>query len=305
MAGRIVVEGDLTTPGRLHGRGLLLILGGLLWMAALLYLPLVGLGALAFASRGEYGGIEWTFTWENLRRILGHDEFASGGFTWNYLLILWRSVWLAGMTTLVCLAMGFPLAFWIANRSARMRPLLLALVMVPSCVNLVIRTYAWQQLLGGQLPPARLAQHLGLIPPGAGLYPGDLAIYLGMVSCMLPFTVLPLYTSIERLDWHIVEAARDLFAGRWRTFRHGILSQCMPGVIAATILTFIPALGMFVVPDMLGGAKFMLVGNLIQQQFTGMNDWPFGATAGLFLVVASLAALACLRLASERLEARR
>jgi spermidine/putrescine transport system permease protein len=297
----IILDGDLTSRPRLYGRGTLLIAGGLLWMAAFLYAPLMGLGALAFASRTEYGGVEWTFTWANLERLAGWDEL---GHSWNHLLILWRSVWLAGVTTAICLLLGFPMAFWIANRPPRSRTLLLALIMVPSCVNLVIRTYAWQLLLSGQMPPAWAAQHLGLVPAGGSLYPTTFAVYLGMVSCMLPFTVLPLYTSVERLDWSLVEASRDLYAGKLRTFRHGILAQCMPGLVAATILTAIPSLGMFVVSDMLGGAKFMLVGNLIQQQFGTMSDWPFGATAGLFLVLASLVALVLLRLVTEREQAR-
>lgn len=302
MAGPIVVDGYLTTAPRLYGRGLLLILGAFLWMGVFLFAPLGGLAGLAFANRGEYGGVEWTFTWANLERLAGWDEF---GFSWNHVMILWRSVLLAGITTVLCLLLGFPMAFWIAAKPARLRPLLLALVMVPSCVNLVIRTYAWQQFLGAQMPAAWVAQSLGLVPEGVALYPTVTAVYLGMVSCMLPFTVLPLYTSVERLDWSLVEAARDLHAGRLRTFRHAILAQCMPGLLAATILTFIPSLGMFVISDMLGGAKFLLVGNLIQQQFGSMNNWPFGATAGMFLVVASLFALWGLRVVSEREAPRR
>jgi spermidine/putrescine transport system permease protein len=112
-----------------------------------------------------------------------------------------------------------------------------------------------------------------------------------MISAMLPFAVLPLYTSVERIDWSVVEAARDLYGGAWRTFRHGVLSQTVPGLIAAVILTFIPCLGMFVVSDLLGGAKYMLVGNLIQQQFGAAADWPFGAMLGLGLVIASLLSL--------------
>ena len=293
----LIHDGYLTSRPRLYGRGVMLVAWAFLWMGVFLFLPLVGLAALAFASRGEYGGVEWTFTWQNLERLAGWGEL---GFSWAYVSILWRSIQLAGVTTLICLAIGFPMAFWIANHPAQRRPLLLALVMVPSCVNLVIRTYAWQVFLSSQMPAAWVAQSLGLVPEGASLYPTVTAVYLGMVSCMLPFTVLPLYTSVERLDWSLVEAARDLHAGRWRTFRHGILAQCMPGLLAATILTFIPSLGMFVISDMLGGAKFLLVGNLIQAQFGSMNDWPFGATAGLFLVLASLAALWGLRLVSER-----
>lgn len=294
---RIVIDGDLTTRPRLYGRGALLIAGAFLWMGAFLFAPLMGLSALAFATRSEYGSVEWAFTWENLVRLAGWSEF---GHTWDYLLILGNSIVLAVVTTVACLALGFPMAFWIANRRPRTRTILLALIMVPSCVNLVIRTYAWQQLLGQAMPPAWIARHLGLIDPGMSLHPSAFAVYLAMVSCMLPFTVLPLYTSVERLDWSLVEAARDLHAGTWRTFRHGILAQCMPGLLAATILTLIPSLGMFVVSDMLGGSKVMLVGNLIQQQFGPSSDWPFGAMAGLFLVGASLLALVGLRLVGER-----
>lgn len=271
--------------------GLALAGTGVLWLVCFLVGPLIAIGMLAFAQRGDYGELIWQFSTENFWRMLGYSSF---GWTSDYLWILARSVTLAGVTTLCCLALGFPLAFWVAAQEPRWRTLCLALVMVPTCVNLVIRTYAWQLILGPNALPAWAASWAGLVNEGNGLYPGSAAVYLGMISAMLPFAALPLYTSVERLDWSLVEATRDLYASRWGAFRHGILPQVMPGLVAATILTAIPSLGMFVVSDLLGGAKYMLVGNLIQQQFGASGDWPFGAMLGLTLILATLASLVVL-----------
>lgn len=291
MSRTIVVDGKPTTRTRLWFSGFGLVGAGSLWLFCFLIGPLIALSILAFASKDDYGEIVWTFSTDNFWRMFGWGLF---GWTSDNLRIIGRSVALAVMTTMLCLSLGFPLAFWIAARPRAWRALLLALVMVPACVNLVIRTYAWRLILGNEAPPAAFAQWAGLIDAGAALYPGSVAVYLGMVSAMLPFAVLPLYTSVERVDWSVVEAARDLYSGAWRTFRHGILSQVTPGLIAATILTLIPSLGMFVVSDLLGGAKYMLVGNLIQQQFGAGSDWPFGAMLGLGLIVASLVSLVVL-----------
>ena len=288
MPRRLIVDGKPTTALAVWLSGFGLVGAGFIWLFCFLIGPLIALAILAFASRGDYGEIVWTFTTQNLTRMIGYGSF---GWTGDNLAIIFRSLVLAGCTTFLCLLLGFPLAFWIAARPKAWRALLLALVMVPACVNLVIRTYAWQLILGNQMLPAQLAQWSGLIAENASLYPSSIAVYLGMISAMLPFAVLPLYTSVERVDWSVVEAARDLHAGAWRTFRHGIISQTTPGLIAATILTLIPSLGMFVVSDLLGGAKYMLVGNLIQQQFGGAADWPFGAMLGLGLILASLASL--------------
>ena len=183
------------------------------------------------------------------------------------------------------------MAFWVANRGKSMRAFWFTLIMVPSCTNLVIRTSAWMILLGPEMFPAGIARFLGLLADSESLYPGSFAVYIGMVSAMLPFSVLPLYTSVERLDWGIVEAARDLYASPLRTFRHGILSQMMPGIVASVILTLVPSLGMYVISDLLGGGKYMLIGNLIQQQFGSASDWPFGAMLGVVLILTSVISL--------------
>lgn len=283
-----VFEGKLTTRGRMQRVGIFLTGPGMLWLLVFLLLPTAFLVVLAFAARGAYGSIDWTFSLLNLKRLFG---FSSFGWSPDNLLILWRSVKIAFFTTFLCVAIGLPMAFWIANRGKSMRAFFFALIMVPSCTNLVIRTAAWMILLGPDMFPAKVAQFLGLVADGAALYPGSFAVYMGMVSAMLPFAVLPLYTSAERLDWGIVEAARDLYAGSFRTFYHGVLSQMMPGIVASVILTLVPSLGMYVISDLLGGGKYMLIGNLIQQQFGSASDWPFGAMLGVVLILTSVVSL--------------
>ncbi|WP_407440516.1 ABC transporter permease [Fibrobacter sp.] len=284
-----VFEGKLTTRSRMRKFGLLLTGPGMLWLLVFLLLPTVFLVVMAFAQRGSYGTIDWTFSLGNLKKLIGFSSFGWGA---DNLIIVWRSFKIAIVTTILCLVVGLPMAFWIGAHNKRTSTLLLALVMVPSCTNLVIRTYAWMILLGAQMPPTWFARLLGFIGEAEALYPGTFAVYVGMVSCMLPFAVLPLYTSVERLDWGIVEASRDLYAGPIRTFYHGILSQMMPGIVASVVLTLVPTLGMYVVSDLLGGAKFILIGNLIQQQFFGTAlDWPFGAMLGIVLIISSVLSL--------------
>jgi spermidine/putrescine transport system permease protein len=295
----LIWYGELTSHRRLSLRGLAFLLSGLLWLTVFLMLPSLVLVAVGFAQRDAYGQIVWAFTLENFRRLAG---FGILGWSADYLLILGRSVWVAALTTVFCLLLAYPLAFFIAARPPRTRYLWLALVIIPFCTNLVIRTYAWMLILAQQMPPARLAQSLGLIAPDAALYPSALAVYIGMVSSFLPFTVLPLYTNVERLDWSIVEAAQDLYASRIRIFLHGVVPQTLPGLVVATILTFIPAMGAFVVPDLLGGAKTMLAGNLIQQQFGPSRDWPFGAAVSLGLMVLTLIGLFALRRRGKELD---
>lgn len=283
-----VFEGKLTTRAHMRKFGALLTGPGILWLTVFLLLPTLFLMVLAFAQRGSYGSINWDFSIENLKRLVG---FSSFGWSADNLLILWRSLQIAVITTVLCIVFGLPMAFWIANHGKSMRAFLFALIMVPSCTNLVIRTSAWMTLLGPDMFPADIARFFGIIGAGESLYPGSFAVYIGMVSSMLPFAVLPLYTSVERLDWGVVEASRDLYAGPIRTFYHGILSQMMPGIIASVILTLVPSLGMYVISDLLGGGKYMLIGNLIQQQFGAAMDWPFGAMLGSVLIICSVISL--------------
>ena len=290
--GLAIERGELASRRKLLLRALALVAGGVCWLMLFLVLPALLVAVLAFATRGDYGELVWSFSFANAIRLCGFGPF---GWSGDYLAILARSLWLAAASSAVALLLAYPLAMAIAAQAPRRRLFLLALVAIPGCTNLVIRTYGWLLLFSNQLPPAQLAHVLHLIDADAGLAPGPFAVHVGVINAILPFAILPLYPSVEHLDWSLVEAARDCYASRWRTFRHAILPQLMPGLTAAFVLTFIPAIGMFLVPDMLGGAKYMLVGNLIQQQFGASHDWPFGAMISLLLIVISFAGLAALR----------
>jgi spermidine/putrescine transport system permease protein len=292
----LVWYGELSTGRKLTARGLALMAIPLAWISLLLVAPLAAMVAWSAVTRGPTGDIVWTFTFENFRRLAGFDAF---GWTKAYLAILGNTVLMAGVTTVVTVALSYPLAFFIALRRAKRRYLWLALVMIPFCTNLVIRTYAWMMLLSNQMPLARIAQALGLIEPSAALYPSTLALYLGMVSNSLPFAVLPLYTNVEKLDWALLEAGRDLYAGPVRVFLHAILPQTLPGLVTAVILTFIPAMGAFVIPDLLGGGRQWMLGNLIQHQFGVSRDFPFGAAVSLVLTFITLVGLLVLRRAGD------
>jgi len=185
------------------------------------------------------------------------------------------------VTTVACLSCGLPIAFFVAALPARARSFALLLVVIPFWTNLLIRTYAWQILLGPEGLVSRLAVGVGLLEAGGALYPSTAAVYVGMLGAYLPFLVLPLYAAVEKLDWSLVEAARDLGANRLQAFRHAIWPQLKAGVAAGIMLVFIPSTGQFVVPDLLGGGKTAMLGNAIQQQFGSSRDWPFGSAIAL------------------------
>jgi spermidine/putrescine transport system permease protein len=285
-------RGEVTRLRILRLRALALSLPPFLWLTLLLALPCLALIALSLATRGQYGEVVWRFSLDNYKRLLGYGIF---GWSPDFLWILLRSVWMALATTAACVVLAYPLAFHVATRPPKARLFWLILIVIPFWTNVVVRTYAWLLVLSPQLPLAKAAASLGLIAQGGALYPGQLAVFLGMVSAFLPFMALPLYASVERLDWAILEAAEDLYASRWKVFRFAILSQTKPGLSVGVIVTFVPAMAMFVVTDILGGAKSMLIGNLIQQQFTQARDWPFGAALSHSLMLLTLLSLAAFR----------
>ncbi len=288
MSKLLVWYGELTTSRRLTKRGLLFLSPGMLWLMIFLVLPGLVLVIASFASRGAYGELVWQFSLENYKRLAGFGIF---GWTPDYLMIVWRSVWVAFVTTVISVLLSYPLCFFISSRPERTRYLWLTLVIIPFWTNMVIRAYAWFLILAPELPVAKLAAFFGFVAPGSPLYPSVFAVYLGMVSMFLPFVTLPLYSSVERIDWNLVEAAQDLYASRVRVFMQAILPQTLPGLSVGVILTFVPAMGMFVVPDLLGGAKYMLVGNLIQQQFGSSRDWAFGAAISIGLMILTMFSL--------------
>ena len=262
-----------------------------LWLGIFLVLPLAAIVVISFLTRGEYGGVQLPFTLDGYRRLAGFGEL---GFDLLYPLVLARSLALGMATAGLCLLAALPLAFFIARLPQRFKAAALTLVVIPFWTNLLIRTYAWQILFAPESWLTQAAHALGFGIAGEGLYPGPFAVLIGMLCDYLPFMVLPLYASVEKIDCTLAEAAADLGADRLRVFRHALLPQIWPGLGAGVILVFLPATGQFVIPDLLGGAKTAMLGNIIQQQFASSRDWPFGsamAAVALVLVMAGMALL--------------
>ena len=284
----VIHRGEMVSPKTLRLRGLFFVLPGVAWIGAFLAIPCLALVAVAFAQRGGYGEVEWQFSLENLKRLLGWDLFV---WSSDNIWILARSFWVALVSTLLCVLLSYPLAFFLASRPAKTRTVWMTLLLIPFWTNLVIRTYAWILVLAPNMPVAKILSFLGLIPKGYPAYPSQIAVWIGMVAAFLPFVALPLYTSVEKIDWALIEASQDLYADRWRGFWTAIFPQTLPGISVGVTLTLVPAMGMFVIPDMLGGARFMLVGNLIEQQFGSARDWPFGSMVSIALMALTLATL--------------
>ncbi|CAD5915273.1 Spermidine/putrescine transport system permease protein PotB [Planktothrix rubescens] len=254
---------------------LILLLPATIWLLIFFIIPLIIVLVYSFLERGTYGGVTWEFTLKNYQR-LANDL---------YLNIFWRSLGLASLTTLICLIIGYPLAFFIATSSTRWRNLLLFLVIIPFWTNFLVRTYAWIIILRSEGMINTILQSLSLIQEPLNLLFTPFAVIVGLIYGYLPFMILPLYATIERLNFSLVEAAQDLGANQIRTFFRIILPLTLPGIIAGSILVFIPALGAFITPDILGGAKTVMVGNLIQNQFLQARDWPFGSALSMGLMV--------------------
>jgi spermidine/putrescine transport system permease protein len=258
-------------------------------MALLFLAPLVIVFAYSLLTRGPYGGAASPWSAQNYLRV----------FDRLYAAIAWRSVWVAGVSTLLCLALGFPLALYIA-RSSR-KALLLNLVMLPFWTSFLIRTYAWMFLLRdtGLINSALLGWHVisGPLP----LLFNTGAVILGLVYGYLPFMVLPLYATLEKLDPGLLEAAEDLGASPWVAVREIVIPLARPGMAAGCVLVFIPCLGAYLTPDLMGGGKTVMLGNLIQNQFTTARDWPFGAAVSLLLMALVLLITFSLRRRGEEL----
>ncbi len=280
--------GEILTKAQLWARAAMTAGPGVFWIALFLILPGLILLVYSFLTRDALGGVALPFTPDNYVRFAGWDVL---GYDPAYWEIVGRSVLVAVITTFFCVLMAYPLSFFIAAHGQRTRNTLLLLVIAPSWINLVIRTYAWMIVLNPDAPITVIARTLGIVGDGEGLYPSTFAVYLGMVNVFLPFLVLPLYTAVERLDWSLLEAAQDLYASKWNAFWQVLLPQTLPGLVAGIILTAIPAFGMYVIPDLLGGAKTSLVGNAIAQQFGSSRDWPFGAAISFLVMGLTLSVL--------------
>lgn len=267
-----------------------LIFPAAVWLAVFFLAPLVIMLVYSFGRRGTYGGVVWDWNVAQYLRFL--DPL--------YLQIFFRSVWIAVLTTVICLVVGYPFAYFIVRQPGRRRNPLLLLIMIPFWTNFLIRTYAWILILRTEGLVNTGLLSLGLINQPLTLLYTEGAVILGLVYGYLPFMVLPLYASVEKLDFSLIEAAFDLGANEVRTFLRVVLPQTMPGVIAGCILVFIPSIGAFVTPDILGGAKTVMIGNLVQQQFLTSRDWPFGsAVSFILMVIVTLAIVVYFRTTEE------
>jgi len=255
--------------------------------------PLLIVLVYSFLTAANYGGVEWQLSgkaWFNV--ILQRDIFDDTvRLADAHLSILWRSVKLSFLTTMTTLAVGFPTAYFIATRPPKSRNVWLFLITIPFWTNLLIRTFAILEVIRNEGIVNTVLRALGVIDQPIQMLYTDFAIMVGMTYVYLPLMVLPLYAAMERLDFRLVEAAYDLYATRLQVLRRVIIPLVRPGIIAGSILVFIPALGAFVTPRVLGGGKTMMLGNLIELQFGAGRNWPLGAALSITLLAIVMMAL--------------
>ena len=242
----------------------------------------------SFLTKEFRGGVIWEFTLSAYdqfffdRGLFGDDPPV---LQWTYISIFWRSIWQAGVATLMSLVIGFPTAYFIATRPEKERAIWVFLVTIPYWVNLLIRTVSMKFLLRDQGPLNDLLVGSGLMSEPLAIVNTNFAVQLGLFYSYLPFMVLPIYAAVERYNFALSEAAADLYATRWIVLRRILLPSVKPGIVAGCILVFVPSLGSFLAPDLLGGAKNFMIGSLIEEQFKGnAGNWPFGAAASMILL---------------------
>lgn len=249
-----------------------------IWMVLLVGVPLLYVFAISFFKRGPLGNIVFEFTLDNYMRI----------FDPLYLKVFGISILTALAATAITLLVGYPFAYFTAKQSKRRKGLILLLVIIPFWTSGLVRMSGWIILLRSEGVINHLLMSLHLIDAPLKLLYNYGAVMVGMVYTLLPFMIMPLYNSIEKLDWSVVEAARDLGASKSRAFLTVTLPQTAPGIVSGCMLVFVPSIGMFFISDLLGGAKAMLLGNLIQNQFSVVRDWPFGAALSVLMMLCSL-----------------
>lgn len=255
-----------------------LLAPGLGWLFAFLVLPCLLVLVYSFVERGAYGGIDWTFTWDNYQRA----------FDPLYLGILLKSAKIAALATLFAVLIGYPAAYAIARAPRHRQPIYLFLVMLPFWSNYLIRTYAWIVLLNREGLFNKLLTTLGYSGEPISLLYTENAVVLGLVYNYIPFVILAIYSSLSRINGELWEASRDLGASGWMTFRRIILPLSVPGIAAGSVFVFVLSIGNFITADLLGGKQVQMVGNLIYAQFLTARDWPFGSALSFILIAIML-----------------
>jgi len=287
MAAGAASGGSATTDTYKEARTWLLMPAWVV-LALLSLAPVFMMLVYSFLTKEFRGGVIWDFS------LAAYDQFffdrglfgdEPAKIEWTYIVIFWRSIWQPGAATLLSLAIGFPTAYFIATRPEKQRPIWVFLVTIPYWVNLLIRTVSMKFLLRDQGPLNDALQWAGIIDSPIHIVNTNVAVQLGLFYSYLPFMVLPIYAAVERYNFALSEAASDLYASKWVILRRILLPAVKPGVIAGCILVFVPSLGSFLAPDLLGGARNFMIGSLIEEQFKGnAGNWPFGAAASMILL---------------------
>ncbi|MDV3429109.1 MAG: ABC transporter permease [Bacillota bacterium] len=255
-----------------------LLLPVIIWMAAFFLFPLLLVLAVSFMTRGQYGDVSFNLTGSNYLRLI--DPM--------YLKIFINSVIISLLTTIACLFMGYPFAYIISRMNKKIRPYLMMLIILPFWTNSLVRTYAWIILLRTEGLINTYLINFGIIKEPLKLLYSNGAVLVGMVYIMFPFMVMPIYTSVEKLDETLLEAASDLYASKAKVFLNITWPLTKPGVMAGCLLVFVPTLGLFFIPDLMGGSKIVLISNLIKNQFLTARDWPFGTAISVSLMAVML-----------------
>lgn len=277
---------DAVTIPRRKRRTLILLLAPLTFLLAVFFLVPLGIMLVySFLEPGIYGGVEWNWYPYNYGRLIGWPLNDFEEFDPIYLKIFLNSLQIAVVTVLGTLLLSYPAAFWVANMKGSRKNLALLLVALPFFANMLVRIYAWLLLLRPTGFFNTVLQSAGLIVEPLDLLFSNFSVIIGMVYILTPFMFLPIYANVEKLDYSLVRASRDLGATNLQTFRRVILPLTAPGIIGGSVIVFIPALGNFIVPSFLGGSKIQMTGNVIERSFLQSRDWPFGAALALLIMV--------------------
>ena len=247
----------------------------IIYAIVLILFPIIYILFLSFQTSDSYGGIIYSLTLNNYLKI----------FDIVYLRVLYKSACIAIITTFICILIAYPFSIFISEKKANTQKILITLVMIPFLTNSLIRTYGWIVLLRKEGVSNSVLRSLNLIDNPISFMYNNLGVFIGLVYTLLPFMILPIYSSVSKIDKKVLEAAEDLGANSYQKFMKVILPQTLPGIFNGSLMVFIPAIGMFFIADLLGGGKIMLIGNLIKNQFLVSRNWPFGAAISIFLIV--------------------
>ena len=253
--------------------------------------PLGIIAVFSLLEPGLYGGVIWNFYHWNYGRMFGWADGVIEYYEPIYLIILWRSMKMALFTVIACLIIVYPVTFWVSRLSEKRRIFFLFLITLPFFTSLIVRLYAWLMILKPTGIINDVLLGIGIIDQPLDMIFTRFAVVLGMVYVMIPFMFLPVYASVERLDRSLIEASSDLGARGWQTLLKVMLPQTLPGIAGGSVIVFIPSVGNFIIPDVLGGAKGLMIGNLVEQQFLDARNWAFGAALSVVIMAVVLAVM--------------